>query len=106
MRKKKGKTMRREIYNMLTRGDDGMFTISGFETLDNAREALRTHIECQEAIEGKGADMHVDYHTLERLSVPGFVIKPEDVISHVTVFVRHGDVINRTDRYVVKVQIS
>lgn len=103
---KKRKTMGREIYNMLTRGDDGMFTISGFETLDNAREALKTRIECQEAIEGKGADMHVDYHTLERLSVPGFVIKPEDVISHVTVFVRRGDVINRTDRYVVKVQIS
>ena len=98
--------MKTEIYCVLTRGDDGLFVIDAFSTLENAREAMKVHIECQEALEGVGVEFYVDYHSLERLSVPGFVLRPESVISHVTVAKKHGDKITKTDRYVVKVQIS
>lgn len=98
--------MKTEIYYMLTRGDDGLFVIDAFSTLENAREAMKMRIECQEALEGTGVDFYVDYHPLERLSVPGFVLRPESVISHVTVAKKRGDKITKTDRYVVKVQIS
>ena len=45
--------MKKEVYIILTRGNDGKFTISAYKTLDRAQERLETYIAAQKDIEGR-----------------------------------------------------
>ena len=99
-------SMEKEIYIILTRGDDGSFTISTYETLEKAKERLEVYLSAQKDIEGVGCDVYIDYHEHERLSVPGFVLRPNDVISHVTFNSARDGKVFRTDRYIIKSKLN
>jgi len=94
--------MEKEVYIILTRGNDGKFTISTYETLEKAQERLETYIAAQKEIEGVGGNVYVDYHKLERLSVPGFVLRPDAVVAHVTFNAMFDGKVVKTDRYIIK----
>ena len=100
------KSMEKEIYIILSRGDDGSFTISTYETLEKAKERLEVYLSAQKDIEGVGCDVYIDYHKYERLSVPGFVLRPNDVISHVTFNSARDGKVFRTDRYIIKSRLN
>ena len=98
--------MKKEIYIMLTKGNDGKFCISTYETLEKAQKMLETYIAAQKDIEGVGGNVYIDYHKFERLSVPGFALKPDTIITHVTFnSVVDGKVI-KTDRYIIKANLE
>jgi hypothetical protein len=98
--------MGKEVYIILTRGSDGQFTISTYETLDKAKAALDMYVEAQKDIEGLGSNVYIDYHELERLSVPGFVLRPDAIISHVTFNATANGKVVKTDRYLFKVKMG
>jgi len=109
--KEKGKKiMKTYIYLILTKGSDGKFTTSAYQTIEGAKKALEMYTEAQKDIEALDGNIYVDRHELERLSVPGFILGLDDVIEHVTINVpTHFDGKDRvikTDRYIVRVQIS
>lgn len=95
--------MKKEIYIMLTRGNDGKFAISTYNTFNQAKKALESHLETQQNIEGvSGDNVYIDYHTWEALSVPGFVLRYDDVLSHVTLNISANGKVTKTDRYIIK----
>jgi len=98
--------MKKEIYIMLTRGNDGKFTIGTYETLERAQERLETYIAAQKDIEGLGGNVYIDRHELELLSVPGFVLRPDAVVAHVTFNVMTGGKLIKTDRYIIKTNLE
>ena len=98
--------MEKEVYIILTRGNDGKFTISTYETLDRAQERLETYIAAQKDIEGLGGNVYIDYHKFERLSVPGFALKPDAVIAHVTFNSMADGKVIKTDRYIIKANLE
>lgn len=102
--------MKTYIYLILTKGSDGKFTISAYQTIEDAEKALEMYIEAQKDIEALDGNIYVDRHELERLSIPGFILGPDDVIKHVTINVpAHFDGKDRvvkTDRYIVRVKIN
>lgn len=98
--------MKKEVYTMLTRGNDGKFVISTYETLEKAQDMLETYIAAQKDIEGVGGNVYIDYHKLERLSVPEFALKPDAIISHVTFNVMTGGKLIKTDRYIIKTNLE
>ena len=98
--------MKKEVYIMLTRGNDGKFTIGSYETLEKAQEMLETYIAAQKDIEGVGGNVYIDYHKLERLSVPEFALKPDAVVAHVTFNVMAGGKLIKTDRYIIKTSLE
>lgn len=98
------------IYLLLTKGNDGKFTMHAFPSQGAAHARLEMYIEAQKEIEGLGDNVCVDYHQLERLILPEFILGPGDVLEHVTVSVSihydGRDRITETDRYIVRVPIS
>lgn len=102
--------MKTYIYLILTKGSDGKFTTSAYQTIEDAEKALEMYIEAQKDIEALDGNIYVDRHELERLSIPGFILGPDDVIKHVTINVpAHFDGKDRvikTDRYIVRVKIN
>lgn len=98
--------MGKEIYTMLTKGNDGRFMVSTYETLENANKALEMHVDAQKDIEGLGGNVYVNRHKYEQLSVPGFILKPDSVLSHVTITIQNGENLIRTDRYIIKTCIE
>lgn len=98
--------MKKEAYIILTRGNDGKFCISTYETIEKANKMLETYVAAQKDIEGVGGNVYIDYHKHERLCVPEFALKPDAVISHVTFnSVADGKVI-KTDRYIIKTNLE
>jgi hypothetical protein len=98
--------MGKEIYTMLTKGNDGKFMISTYETIEKANKALEMHVDAQKDIEGVGGNVYVNYHKHERLSVPDFVLKPDSVLSHVTINIQNDGNLIKTDRYIIKTSIE
>ena len=98
--------MKKEVYTMLTRGNDGKFCISIYETLEKAQKMLETYIAAQKDIEGVSGNVHIDYHKFERLSVPEFALKPDAVVAHVTFNVMTGGKLIKTDRYIIKTNLE
>lgn len=98
--------MKKEVYILLTKGNDGKFNISAYETLEKAREMLETYIAAQKDIEGVGGNVYIDYHKLERVSVPGFALKPDAVVAHVTFNAMSDGKVIKTDRYIVKTNLE
>lgn len=98
--------MKKEIYIILTRGNDGKFTISTYKTLDRAQERLETYIAAQKDIEGLDGNVYIDRHELETLSVPGFVLRPDAIISHVTFNSMVDGKVIKTDRYIIKTTLD
>ena len=98
--------MKKEVYIILTRGNDGKLTISAYETLDRAKERLETYIAAQKDIESLGGNVYIDRHELELLSVPGFVLRPDAIISHVTFNSMVDGKVIKTDRYMIKTTLD
>lgn len=98
--------MEKEIYIILTRGNDGKFCISAYETLEKAKDALKMYVEAQKDIEGVSGNVYVDYHELELLSVPGFILRPDTVVSHVTFNSMVDGKLIKTDRYLIKITME
>ena len=98
------------IYLILCKGSDNKFTTSAYETIEKARNALEMYVEAQKEIEGLGDNVYVDRHEHERLRLPEFVMRDDDILSHVTInYIAHFDGKDRvvkTDRYIVRVQIN
>ena len=99
--------MEKEVYIILTRGSDGYFIISTYETLEKAQEVMQRNIDAQKEIEGVGEwGVYVDYHhpQLEKLTVPGFLVRDRDIMGHSTVFIYSapGEQKIRTDRYIIR----
>ena len=98
--------MKKEIYILLTRGNDGKFVIATYETLEKAQKMLETYLEAQKDIEGVDGDVYIDNHNHERLSVPAFALKPDAVVSHVTFNSMSGGKVIKTDRYIIKTNLE
>ena len=98
--------MEKEVYTMLTRGNDGKFVISTYETLEKAQDMLETYIAAQKDIEGLDGNVYIDRHELELLSVPGFVLRPDAIISHVTFNSMVDGKVIKTDRYIIKTTLD
>lgn len=104
--------MKNYIYLMLSNSTaDGRFTISAYNTLEDAQKKLDTYIEAQKEIEGISDDnIYIDRHNLEMLTLPGFIVRDSDILVHVTINTKAHydgkDRIVKTDRYIVRVEIS
>lgn len=98
--------MKKEVYIMLTQGNDGKFCISTYETLEKAQKRLETYVAAQKDIEGVSGNVYIDRHELERLSVPGFVLRPDAIISHVTFNSMVDGKLIKTDRYIIKTNLE
>lgn len=102
--------MKTYIYLLLTKGSDGKFTISSYNTLEDAQKTLEMYIEAQKEIEGLGDNVYVDRHELERLRLPEFIMRDDDILAHVTVNAAAHfdgkDHIIKTDRYIVRSEIK
>ena len=102
--------MKKYIYLMLSKGSDGKFTINAHETLESAQKTLEMYIDAQKEIEGLGDNVYVDRHELERLRLPEFVLRDDDILAHVTVNVAAHfdgkDRIMKTERYIVRSEIK
>lgn len=98
------------IYLILCKGSDGKFTTSAYETFEKAQKALEMYVEAQKEIEGLGDNVYVDRHEHERLRLPEFVMRDDDILSHVTInYIAHFDGKDRTvktDRYIIRIPIS
>jgi hypothetical protein len=98
------------IYILLCKGSDGKFTTSAFESFEKAQKTLEMYIEAQKEIEGLGNNIYIDRHEHERLRLPEFIMRDDDILSHVTVnYVANYDMKDRvvqTDRYIIRVAIT
>ena len=103
--------MKTYIYQLITKGSDERFIISAFSDIDVAQKMLETNVAAQKDIEEScGSQVYIDYHKYERLRFPEFVMRDEDIISHVTVNVAANfdgkDRICKTERYIVRTSIN
>lgn len=94
--------MEKEVYILLTRGKDGKFCISTYETLETAQKWLETYLEAQTDIEGVGGNVYIDRHEHEELSIPEFVLRPDSIVSRVTFNALVDGKVIKTDRYIIK----
>lgn len=103
------KFMYNYIYLILSKGSDGKFTTSAYHTLEDAQEALEKYVEAQKYIEAPDGNIYIDKHELERLRLPEFAMRDDDILSHVTIHTRPvigGKTVECvTDRYIVRVSI-
>lgn len=102
--------MKTYIYLILSKGSDGKFTTSAYQTIENAQKALEMYIEAQKDIEAIGGNIYIDWHKFERLRLPEFVMRDDDILAHVTIHtspVIGGKTVECvTDRYIVRVAIN
>ena len=102
--------MKTYIYLILTKGSDGKFTTSAYQTVEDAEKALEMYIEAQKEIEALGGDIHIDRHKFERLRLPEFVMRDDDILAHVTIHTRPvigGKTVECvTDRYIIRVAVN
>ena len=98
--------MKKEIYILLTKGNDGKFCIGTYETLEQAQKMLETYIAAQKDIEGLGGNVYIDYHKFERLSIPEFALKPDAIVAHVTFNSMADGKVIKTDRYIIKTNLE
>ncbi len=54
--------MKTYIYLILTKGSDGKFTTSAYQTVEGAEKALEMYIEAQKEIEALDGNIHIDRH--------------------------------------------
>ena len=91
------------VYILFTVGDDGIFVMDTFASLEAAQHALERNISIQNEIEGRGKEVYIDYHSHERLRVPMFHFRDEDILSHLTLNIRDkDDKVWKTDRFIVR----
>lgn len=99
--------MKTYIYLMLTKGSDGKFVISAHQTFEDAQKTLETYIEAQKDIEALDGNIYIDRHKHERLRLPEFVMRDDDILEHVTLHTRPvigGKTVECvTDRYIIRV---
>ena len=102
--------MKTYIYLIISKGSDGKFTTSAYQTLEDAQKALEMYIEAQKDIEALDGNIHIDRHKFERLRLPEFVMRDDDILSHVTIHTRPvigGKAVEcKTDRYIIRVAIN
>ena len=102
--------MKTYIYLILTKGSDGKFTTSAYQTLEDAQKALEMYIEAQKDIEALDGNIYIDRHKFERLRLPEFVMRDDDILAHVTIHTRPvigGKTVEcATDRYIIRVAVS
>ena len=102
--------MKTYIYLILTKGADGKFTTSAYQTIEDAQKALEMYIEAQKDIEALDGSIYVDRHKLERYRLPEFVMRDDDILTQVTIYTRPviagkaRDCV--TERYIVRVPIN
>ena len=96
--------MEKSIYLLLTLGDDGIFVMDSFKTFESAKHAMELNISIQNELEGKGKEVSIDTHAFQRLSVPTFHFRDEDILNHTTFWARDRDTesLRKTDRFIVK----
>ena len=97
--------MKTYIYLILTKGSDGKFSTSAYNTLDDAQKALEMYIEAQKDIEALDGNIYIDRHKFERPRLPEFVIRDDDILAHVTIHTRQI-VKCVTERYIIRVAIN
>lgn len=97
--------MKTYIYLILTKGPDGKFSTSAYNTLDDAQKALEMYIEAQKDVEALDGNIYIDRHKFERLRLPEFVIRDDDILAHVTIHTRQI-VKCVTERYIIRVAIN
>ena len=101
--------MKTYIYLILTKGSDGKFTTSAYQTVEGAEKALEMYIEAQKEIEALDGNIHIDRHKYERLRLPEFVMRDDDILTQVTIYTKPiidgkaRDCV--TDRYIIRVPI-
>lgn len=102
--------MKTYIYLILTKGSDGKFSTSAYNTLDDAQKALEMYIEAQKDIEALDGNIYIDRHKFERPRLPEFVMRDDDVLAHVTIHTRpviSGKIVKCvTERYIIRVAIN
>lgn len=102
--------MKAYIYLILTKGSDGKFTTSAYQTIEDAQKALEMYIEAQKDIEALDGNIYIDRHKLERLRLPEFIMRDDDILTHVTIHTRPvigGKPVECiTDRYIIRVPIN
>ena len=94
------------IYNLLTKGSDGRFVISAYGTKELAEKALEDHVAAQKELDGLGTDIYIDRHKYDRPILPEIIVRPEDILSWITVNTRVGDKIVKTERYIIRIEIK
>ena len=97
--------MKTYIYLILTKGSDGKFYTSAYNTLDDAQKALEMYIEAQKVIESLDGNIYIDRHKFERLRLPEFVMRDDDILAHVTIHTR-SVIDGITERYIIRVAIN
>ena len=97
--------MKTYIYLILTKGSDGKFSTSAYNTLDDAQKALEMYIEAQKDIESLGGNIYIDRHKFERPRLPEFVMRDDDILAHVTIHTR-SVIDGITERYIIRVAIN
>ena len=102
--------MKTYIYLILTKGSDGKFSTSAYNTLDDAQKALEMYIEAQKDIEALDGNIYIDRHKFERPRLPEFVMRDDDILAHVTIHTRpviSGKIVKCvTERYIIRVAIN
>ena len=100
--------MKDYIYLVLTKGSDGRFATTAHKTLEDAQKTLETYIEAQRDLEALDGNIYIDRHSkLERLRLPEFTMKSDDILEQVTIHTMPtiaGKCV--TDRYIVRVPIN
>lgn len=102
--------MKDYIYLVLTKGSDGRFSTTAHKTLEDAQKTLEMYIEAQKDLEALDGNIHIDRHSkLERLRLPEFTMKSDDILEQVTIYtmpVINGKAVPCvTERYIIRVQI-
>lgn len=103
--------MKDYIYLVLTKGSDGRFSTTAHKTLEDAQNTLEMYIEAQKDLEALDGNIHIDRHSkLERLRLPEFTMKSDDILEQVTIYtmpVMNGKAVQCvTERYIVRVPIN
>lgn len=102
--------MKTYIYLLLTKGSDGKFTTRACNTLEDAQKVLEMYIDAQKELEGFGDNIYIDRHELERLRLPEFIMRDDDILAHVTVNVGanyDGEFrVCKTERYIIRVEMN
>jgi hypothetical protein len=102
--------MKNYIYLMLTKGSDGRFSTTAHTTLESAQKTLEMYIDAQKEIEALDGNIYIDRHKFERLRLPEFTMRDDDILEHVTIHTRPviGGKATEcvTDRYIIRVAIN
>lgn len=102
--------MKDYIYLVLTKGSDGRFSTTAHKTFEDAQKTLEMYIDAQKDLEALDGNIYIDRHKLERLRLPEFTMKDDDILEQVTIHtmptIAGKTVKCVTDRYIIRVAIN